>query len=199
MPIFSAGMRPLATIFSRVGMDTGLAAQSGAAHRCHFPLSEITRGSQVPLRNAVPADAPGRSHARWDGRRVIGGNGSLPPITGLFLTRRSHLGGATSASADAMGTSPAMPDELSVDVFTELRRVTSAGDQARGLRRGPLSWRPGHAPRPVMRQWSGWNMSVRRSSGSTPPCTPRWVARSRDRSEHRFHALGSRSSAWTHG
>lgn len=25
-----------------------------------------------------------------------------------------------------MGTIPAMPDELSVDVFTELRRVTSA-------------------------------------------------------------------------
>src|SRR5690349_22012406 len=47
---------------------------------------------------------------------------TLPPITGLFLTRRSHLGGATSDSADAMGTIPAMPDELSVDVFTELGR-----------------------------------------------------------------------------
>jgi hypothetical protein len=184
-----------------------------------FPaLSEITRGSQVPLRNAVPADAPGRSHARWDGRRVIRGNASLPTLTGLFLTHRSHLGGATSASADAMATIPAMPDELSVDVFTELRRVTSAGDQARGLRQGPVlayrprepadrqaagryedqgrakgSWRPGHAPRPVMRQRSGWNMSVRRSSGSTPPCTPRWVARSRDRSGHRFRTLVPRA------
>jgi hypothetical protein len=43
VPIFSAGMRPLATIFSRVGMDTRsrrtlcLAGHSGAAHRCHFP------------------------------------------------------------------------------------------------------------------------------------------------------------------
>jgi len=43
VPIFSAGMRPLATIFSRVGMDTRsrrtlcLARHSGAAHRCHFP------------------------------------------------------------------------------------------------------------------------------------------------------------------
>jgi len=38
-----------------------------------FPAqSEIARRSQVPLRNAVPADAPGRSHARRDGRRGIG-------------------------------------------------------------------------------------------------------------------------------
>ena len=121
-----------------------------------FPaLSELTRGSQVPLRNAVPADAPGRSHARWAGRRVIRGNWSLPPITGLFLTRRSHLGGATSASADAMGTIPAMPDELSVDVFTELRRVTSAAikleDYVEGL--SVLAARTRSATRDEAAEW----------------------------------------------
>jgi hypothetical protein len=39
------------------------------------------RGSQVPLRDAVPADSPGHGHTRNDGRLVIRGNRQLPLIT----------------------------------------------------------------------------------------------------------------------
>ena len=50
-------------------------------------LSEIMRVSQVPPRDAVPADGPGQGHACEDGRRVTRGNGRLslitPPARGL--------------------------------------------------------------------------------------------------------------------
>jgi len=45
-----------------------------------WALSEIMRGSQVPLRDAVLADAQGHGHARKGGRRVIRGNGPLSLI-----------------------------------------------------------------------------------------------------------------------
>jgi hypothetical protein len=43
-------------------------------------LSEIMHGSQVPMRDAVPADSPGHGHTRNDGRLIIRGNGRLPLI-----------------------------------------------------------------------------------------------------------------------
>jgi hypothetical protein len=55
-------------------------------------LSEIMRGSQVRLRDAVPVDSPGHGHTRNNGLWVIRGNGQLSLITGLHasanLTRR---------------------------------------------------------------------------------------------------------------
>ena len=60
-------------------------------------LSEIMRGSKVPLRDAVPADSPGHGHARNDGRRVIRGNGLLPLITGRLPCENGARGNLTPA------------------------------------------------------------------------------------------------------
>jgi hypothetical protein len=104
---------------------------------------------------------------------------------------------STSDSADAMDTIPALPDELSVDVFAELGRVIWAAikleDYVEGLcshinpanprtdkrqvstkirdAQRVLAARTRSAPRDEAAEWL--EHAVRRSSGATPPCTPR--------------------------
>jgi hypothetical protein len=66
------------------------------------------RGSQVPLRNAVPADAPGHSRACKNDQRVIRGNVPLSLITGLRASIRGIQGGEAAQS----GHSGSVDDKL---------------------------------------------------------------------------------------
>ena len=77
----------------RVLMPTSLTAAHDGTGHCHVALSEIMRGSQVPPRDAAPADAPGHGHAREDARRVIRGNGRLP-----LIVPQSYPGGEAPGS-----------------------------------------------------------------------------------------------------
>lgn len=131
----------------------------------------------------------------------IRGNGSLPPITGLFLTRRSHLGGATSDSADAMGTIPAMPDELSVDVFTELGRVTWAAIKLEDYVEGLCSHIDPANPRTDRRQVStkirdAQRVLAARTRSATRDEAAEWLEHARQAIERRNAAMHATPIVW---
>jgi hypothetical protein len=144
---------------------------------------------------------PKVTHSREDGRWVTRGNGLLPPITGLFLTRRSHLGGATSDSADAMGTIPAMPDELSVDVFTELGRVTWAAIKLEDYVEGLCSHIDPANPRTDRRQVStkirdAQRVLAARTRSATRDEAAEWLEHARQAIERRNAAMHATPIVW---
>jgi hypothetical protein len=122
-------------------------------------------------------------------------------ITGLFLTRRSHLGGATSDSADAMGTIPAMPDELSVDVFTELGRVTWAAIKLEDYVEGLCSHIDPANPRTDRRQVStkirdAQRVLAARTRSATRDEAAEWLEHARQAIELRNAAMHATPIVW---
>ena len=108
---------------------------------------------------------------------------------------------STSGSADAMDTIPAMPDELSVDVFTELGRVTWAAIKLEDYVEGLCSHIDPANPRTDKRQVStkirdAQKVLAARTRSATRDEAAQWLEHARQAIERRNAALHATPIVW---